>query len=147
MASFIYDKARESFLGITSGSINWVNDVIKATLVSSSYVPDQANHQYVQPSLQAHTGSGGAWTAQTLTGKTATTGSALATNVTFTAVPAPYTINYVALYKESGNGNQGQYQLIALLDSANVTGLPLTGSGADITIAWNTTTAARIFKL
>lgn len=144
MASFLYDKGRESFLGIASGSINWVNDVIKATLVSSSYVPDQANHQFVQPSLWQHTGS---WAAQTLTGKTSTTGSALASNVTFAAVPAPFTIAYVALFKESGNGNHAQYQLIALLDSNNVTGLPLTGSGADITIAWNSATPNRIFKL
>lgn len=146
MASFIYDKARESFLGIASGSINWVNDVIKATLVSSSYVPDQANHTFVDPSLWAHTGSG-AWTPQLLSGKTSTTGSALASNVTFTAVPAPFTINAVVLWKESGNGSRSQWQLIAYLDSANVTGLPLTGSGADITIAWNSATAARIFKL
>lgn len=143
MASFVYDLARESFLGIASGSINWTNDVIKATLVSSSYTPNQQNHQYVQPSLWAHTGS---WTAQLLTSKTVTTGSAGAANVTFTAVPAPYTITAVALYKESGNGNHAQSQLIAYLDSANVTGLPLTGSGADITISWNTG-ASKIFKL
>ncbi len=146
MASFIYDKARESFLGIASGSINWVNDRIKATLVSSSYTPDQANHQYMDPSLWAHTGSG-AWTAQELSGKTSTTGSALASNVTFTAVPAPYQISYVALFKEDGTNSKSKWQLIALLDSTAITGLPLVGSGADVTIAWNSVTAARIFKL
>ena len=143
MASFVYDKARESFLGIASGSINWLNDTIKATLVSSSYVPDAANHQYVDPSLWAHTGS---WSGQVLTGKTGTSGEAGASNVTFLAVPAPYTINYVALYKESGNNSKSQWQLIALLDSNNVTGLPLTGSGADITISFNTG-VNKIFKL
>lgn len=143
MSSFVYDKARESFLGIASGSINWLNDTIKATLVSSSYTPDAANHQYVDPSLWAHTGT---WTPQTLTGKTSTNGEAGASDVTFLAVPAPYTINYLALYKESGNNSRSQWQLIALLDSTSITGLPLTGSGADITIRFNTG-ANKIFKL
>ncbi len=144
MASALYDFGRESFLGIASGSINWTNDVIKATLVSSSYTVDLANHRYVQPSLTAHTGS---WTAQTLTSKTTNSnGTAGAANVTFLAVPAPYTINYVVIYKESGNGNAGLSQLIAYLDSTSVTGLPLTGSGADITISWNSG-ANKIFKL
>jgi hypothetical protein len=143
MASFVYDLAREAFLGISSGSINWTNDDIKATLVSSSYSPNQQNHQYVNPSLWAHTGS---WTAQTLSSKTVVTGSAGAANVTFTAVPAPYTINAVALFKANGTNSQSQWQLIAYLDNTSITGLPLTGSGADITISWNTGTN-KIFKL
>ena len=145
MASFLYDLARESFLGQASGSINWTNDTIKAILVSSSYSPNQQNHQFMDPSLWAHTGSGN-WTGQVLSSKTITTGSAGAANVTFTAVPAPYTINAVVLYKEDGTNSKSKWPLIAYLDSTSITGLPLTGSGADITISWNTGTN-KIFKL
>ncbi len=142
MASFVYDKARESFLGIASGSINWMNDRIKAVLVANTYVPSQA-HQYVDPSLWAHTGS---VVAQELTGKTGTNGEAGASNVTFLAVAGPTVFDSVVLFKENGDASRSQWQLIAKLDSANVTGLPLTGSGADVTISWNTG-ANKIFKL
>lgn len=141
--SFVYDKAREAFLGISSGSINWINDVIKATLVSSSYVPDQTNHQYVVPSLTQHTGS---WTSQLLVSKSATNGEADAGDITFLNVPTGNVISYLAFYKESGTSNQSQWQLIALLDSNHITGLPLTGSGASVSISFNNSTN-KIFKL
>ncbi len=141
--SFIYDKAREAFLGIPSGSINWLNDVIKATLVSSSYIPDNANHQYVHPSLVAHTGS---WAPQLLTGKTSTNGDAYASDVTFPSVQVGSTIDYLVIYKESGNNDRSQWQLIALLNSGSLTGIPLTGSNASVTINFNTG-LYKIFRL
>jgi len=144
MASALYDFGRESFLGIASGSVNWTNDVIKACLISSSYVVDLVNHRFVNPSLTNHTCS---LTPQVLASKTTNSnGTAGAANVTFLAVPAPYTIIAVGLYKESGNGSPALSQLIAYIDSTSITGLPLTGSGADITVAWNTG-ANKIFKL
>lgn len=141
--SFVYDKAREAFLGVTSGSINWLTDVIKATLVSSSYVPDSANHQYVDPSLWAHTGS---WTPQLLTGKTSTNGDAYASDITFSSIPVGSTIDYLAIYKESGNNSKSQWQLIALLNSGSLGGIPLTGSNAAVTINFNTG-LYKIFRL
>ena len=141
--SFIYDKARESFLGAASGSINWLNDTIKATLVSSSYSPNQSAHQFVNPSLTAHTGT---WGTQTLAGKTSTNGEAYASNVTFATIPVGSVIDYVAIFKEGGAPNEGTSQLIALLDSTNISGLPLTGSGASVTINFNTG-PNKIFKL
>ncbi len=144
MASFLYDLGRERFLGVASGSINWTNDTIKAVLVSSSYTPNQATDDFVANKIHAHTAS---LTAQTITGKaTNGNGTASGANVTFTAVPAPFTWNYVALFKHDGTANPGGYPLIALLDSTAVTGLPLTSSGGDITISWNTG-ANKIFKL
>jgi len=140
--SFLYDKARESFLGIPSGSINWLNDVIKATLVSSSYTPN-ISHQYVDPSLWAHTGS---WTPQLLVGKTSTNGEAVASDVTFSSVPVGNVIDSLAIYKESGNSSKSQWQLIALLTSEHIIGLPVTGSGASVTINFNTG-LYKIFKL
>lgn len=141
--SFVYDKAREAFLGVSSGSINWLTDVIKATLVSSSYSPDQANHQYVDPSLWAHTGS---WAPQLLTSKTSTNGDAYAADITFSSVPVGATIDYLAIYKESGNNSRSQWQLIALLNSASIIGIPLTGSNAAVTINFNTG-LYKIFRL
>lgn len=140
MAGALYDKGREAFLGVVSGSINWVNDVIKAVLVSSSYSPNLASHQFI-PSIHAHTGS---IIAQTLGTKTATAGVADAADVTFTAVPTGMVIDYIALFKNDGIPNTSP--LIALIDSGSATGLPLTGSGADLTIAWSSGTN-RIFKL
>lgn len=144
MASFLYDLGRERFLGVASGSINWTNDTIKAVLLSSSYTPNQATDDFVANRIHAHTGS---LTAQTLTGKsTNSNGTASASNVTFTAVPAGLTWSAVGLFKHDGTANPGGYPLIAYLDSSAVTGLPLTSSGGDITIAWNTG-ANKIFKL
>lgn len=141
--SFVYDKARESFLGIASGSINWLNDVIKAQLVSSSYTPSQSTHQYVDPSITTHTGT---WSPQTLSSKTSTNGEAYAADVTFSAIPVGSVINYLVIYKESGNNSQTQWQLIACLSGSHITGLPLTGSGASVSIAFNTG-PNKIFKL
>lgn len=141
--SFVYDKAREAFLGVASGSINWLTDTIKAQLVSSSYVPNSGTHQYVDPAITPYTGS---VTPQLLSGKTATNGEAYASNVTFPTVPVGMVVDYLAFYKESGNQSQSQWQLIALLDSSNITGLPLTGSGASVTINFNTG-QYKIFRL
>ena len=144
MAAFLYDLGREKFLGVASGSINWTNDTIKAVLVSASYTPTQATDQFVQPTISAQTGS---LTAQVLSGKsTNSNGTASASNVTFTAVASGFVWAGVVLFKDNGSGNQAANPLIAYLDSSAVTGLPLTSSGGDITISWNTG-ANKIFKL
>lgn len=141
--SFVYDKAREAFLGVPSGSINWLNDTLKAQLVSSSYIPSSGSHQYVDPSLSPHTGT---VTPQLLTGKTSTNGEAYASNVTFPTVPMGMVVDYVGIYKESGTPSQTQWQLVTLLDQTNIQGLPLTGSGASVTINFNSG-LYKIFKL
>lgn len=140
MAGALYDKGREKFLGPVSGQINWANDTIKAVLVSSSYTPDLANHEFA-PVLQNHTGS---LSPQTIDNKTTTSGIADGDDVTFLTVSANLTWNYVAIFKDTGTPEASP--LIALIDSGSAVGLPLTSSGADITIQWANTTN-RIFKL
>ncbi len=144
MSSFLYDLGRERFLGVASGSVNWTNDTIKAVLVSSSYTPAQATDDFVANKIHAFTGT---LTAQTLAGKaTNGNGTASASNVTFSAVPANFIWSAVVLFKHDGTANPGGYPLIAYMDSTSITGLPLTSSGGDITISWNTG-ANKIFKL
>lgn len=138
MANSLYAKGRESFLGSTTGSINWQTDTIKACLVSSSYTPGISSHRFLT-SVTAHTGS---VTAQTLTNKDSTDGVANADDVTFTAVSAGSVWPYVMLFKDTGN--IGTSMLIALIDTAN--GLPVTSSGGDISVAWDNG-ANKIFKL
>jgi hypothetical protein len=140
MAGALYDKGREAFLG-TASQVNWTNDTIKAVLVSASYAPNLNTHQFVAPTIHAHTGT---LTAQTLGSKSTTDGVADGSDVTFTAVTTGRTWDYIALFKDSGNPNTSQ--LIALLDSGSATGLPMTSSGGDIVIAWNNG-VNRIFKL
>jgi len=137
MGGALYDKGREAFLGPATGQINWFNDTIKASLVSSSYVPDLTSHQFV-PSIHAHTAS---LTAQTVGSRTVTNGVADGDDVSFTAVAANFVFDYVALFKDSGSPNTSQ--LIALISGS---GMPLTSSGADISIVWSNS-ANKIFKL
>lgn len=138
MANALYDKGRESFLGSTTGSINWQTDTIKACLVSSSYSPSLATHQFLT-SVTAHTGS---LTAQTLSNKDSTNGIANADDISFTAVSAGLVWPYVLIFKDTGN--IGTSMLIALIDTAN--GLPVTSSGGDIGVTWDNGTN-KIFKL
>lgn len=140
MAGSLYDKGREAFLGVATGSINWINDTIKVALVSSSYVPNLASHQFIT-SVHAHTGS---VVVQTIGSKTSTNGVADGSDVTFSTIPTGMVVDYILIYKDSGNPNTSP--LIALLDSGSATGLPLTGSGADLSITWNNG-QNRIFKL
>lgn len=138
MANALYDKGREAFLGSSTGSISWSADTIKAVLVSSSYTPNTATHQFVT-SITSSTGS---VTAQTLSSKDSAAGVADAADVTFSTVAANSVWNYVVLFKDTGA--MGTSQLICVLDTA--TGLPLTSSGGDIIISWDNG-ANKIFKL
>lgn len=141
MAGALYDKGREKFLGPATNQINWTNDTIKVVLVSSSYVPNIATHEFVQGTISTHTAT---ITAQTLGTKTVTDGVADAADVTFSAVTANRVWDYVAIFKDTGA--QFNSPLIALLDSGSATGMPLTSSGGDINIVW-ANTSNRIFKL
>jgi hypothetical protein len=138
VAGGLYDKGRERFLGPASGQINWINDTIKAVLVSSSYAPNLTTHEFAS-SIQTHTGS---VTPQTLATKTATNGVADADDVTFTTLAVDFVVDYVVLFKDSGAINTSP--LICAISGA--IGIPLTGSGGDITVQWNNG-SNKIFKL
>jgi hypothetical protein len=136
MANALYDKGRERFLG-TATQINWTNDTIKVALVKSSYTPNLSTNDGYD-TISSYT----AGVAQTLGSKTTTAGVANAAGVTFSSVAAGATVNYIALFKDTGTPSTSP--LIALIDTA--TGLPVTTNGGDITIVWDTG-SSKIFKL
>jgi len=136
MANALYDLARQSFLS-QSPSIDWDTDNIKCSLVrSSAYTPNLATDQFLSSVATRAADSGN------LTGKTVANGVADADDVTFTAVAAGAAIQYVLIWKDTGVAATSP--LIALIDTA--TGLPVTPSGGDITVAWDSG-ANKIFKL
>lgn len=138
MANALYDLGRQSFL---EGSIAWLTDSIKAVLVNISgghYAVNLATDQF----LSAIASGDRIATSANLTGKTSAAGVADATDVTWAAVTNGASVGAIVLYKDTGNAATSP--LIAYLDI--VTGLPLTASGADITVAFDNG-ANKIFKL
>ena len=134
MANALYDAGRNSFL---TGAINFTSDTIKMALVSSSYTPNLSTHDFWNDVSANVVG-----TPQTLTTKTATAGVADCDDVTFTAVAGGSTVTYLVLYKDTGSSATSN--LIACYDTA--TGLPITTSGADITIRIDNS-SSKLFKL
>lgn len=121
---------------------SWLNDTIKAALVTSAYVPDQDAHEFyssVTGSLATANGytAGGA----TLTGKTLTTDAATnqtrldAADVSWTAA-AGTTIGparYLVVYKDTGVA--GTSPLLGLVDF----GADVSATGAPFSVAWDPT--------
>lgn len=138
MANSLYDLGREKFLGPGTGQINWTNDTIKTVLVSGSYSPNIASHEFVT-AIHAHTGT---VTAQTLITKTVTAGVADAADVLFLTVLNNMVVKYAVIFKDTGIAETSP--LIAFIDTA--TGLPLTASGANISITFDSG-PNKIFKL
>ena len=134
MANALYDAGRNSFL---TGAINFTSDTIKMALVSSSYTPNLSTHDFWNDVSANVVG-----TPQTLTTKTATAGVADCDDVTFTAVAGGSTVTYLVLYKDTGSSATSN--LIACYDTA--TGLPISTSGADITIRIDNG-SSKLFKL
>jgi predicted dehydrogenase len=132
MANTLYDKGREAFL---LGDIDWVADTIKVALIDTGTYTFSQAHDFLNDV------SGVVGTAETLGTKTSTSGVADAADVTFTAVSGN-SIEALILYKDTGNSATSP--LIAYIDTA--TGLPVTPTGADITITWDSG-ASKIFKL
>jgi hypothetical protein len=133
VANALYDKAREAFL---AGTMSWGSDTIKVALIDTgSYTVNLSTHQYLS-SL-----SGVVATSGSLTNKTTTSGVADADDVTFTAVSGSQS-EALVIYKDTGTSSTSP--LIAYIDTA--TGLPVTPSGADITITWDSG-SNKIFKL
>ncbi len=133
MANTLFPKGKEKFL---SAALNLSSDTIKAVLVKSSYTYS-ASHEFLSD-LGANT----IGTAQTLASKTITNGVFDAADITFPTVTTGNTVNAVAIYKDTGVA--GTSPLIDYIDT--VTGLPLTTSGADVDIQWDSG-AYKIFSL
>lgn len=130
----LYDHGRQSFL---EGGIAWLTDNIKVVLVSAGYTVNLATDQFLTdvpaPSRIA--------TSANLAGKTSAAGVANASNQTFPTVSGAAIIAAV-IYQDTGSAATSK--LIAYIDTA--TGLPVTPSGGDIIIEWDTG-ANKIFKL
>jgi hypothetical protein len=134
VANAMYQKGLQAFL---EGKIDWINDTIKAVLVDSAdYTLDITNHEFLSDVPAAARVA-----TATLAGKTSTNGVADASDTTFTAVSGD-PCELVLLYVDTGVA--GTSRLIMAIDTAG--GLPVTPSGANVTIEWGNT-AVKIFKL
>ena len=138
MANALYDKGRQKFL---EGDIAWLTDDIKCCLLkigtgAGEYDVDLANHEFLDDL------DGIQETSANFDGKTSTAGVADANNVTFTSATGDE-CGAVVIYKDTGT--TGTSPLIAYIDDA--TGLPVTPTGADVTIEWDDTPDVKIFKL
>lgn len=134
MANAIYPKALEAFLG---GDLDWDADTFNVVMLDVADYTYSAAHEFLDdvPS-GARVG-----TPQTLASKTKTDGVADAADATFPAVTGD-PCEALLIYQDSGV--EGTSRLVAYIDS--VTGMPVTPSGADITVRWSSG-ANRIFKL
>jgi hypothetical protein len=134
MASAIYPKAKEAFLG---GSINLSSDTIKVALVSTTDSSYNSANQY-----KSSVTSYGASTDQTLGTKAVTNGIFDAADSTFTAVAVSGTkqVNALVIYKDTGSAATSP--LIAWIDGFTA----ITPNTGDITVAWDNG-ASKIFAL
>lgn len=136
MANALYDKGRQKFL---EGSIAWLTDNIKVALVDSGvYTQNLATHEFLS---DVTVGGAVISTSPNLSSKSSTAGVADAADITFTAVVGAQS-EFLVIYKDTGVAATSP--LIAFIDTA--TGLPVTPSGADISVAWDSG-ANKIFKL
>lgn len=133
MANAIYDKYKEILLS-TQTNTSLSTGTVKVALVDAGTYIFSQSHQFLS-SL-----SGVVGTAQTLGTKTFTNGVFDAADVTFTGVSGA-SVEALVIYVDTGVA--GTSPLVAYLDTG-FTGLPVTPSGGDITIAWN---ASGIFKI
>lgn len=135
MANSLYDSARELFL---TGQLSVSTGTVKAALVKSTYSPSLTTHNFYDDVSAEVVG-----TPQTLTGITTTGGVFDAGDATFATVPSGSTVNYVLIYKDTGD--PATSPVIALIDSG--TGIPgLATNNGDIVITWDNG-ANKIFKL
>jgi len=135
MANALYDLGRQAFL---EGGIAWLTDNIKLVLVDAGdYTVNLVTDEFLDdvPSAARVATSGN------FASKTSTAGVADAADVTLSAVSGDQS-EALVIYRDSGA--EGTSELIAYIDTA--TGLPVTPSGGDITIQWDSG-ANKIFKL
>lgn len=134
MANAIYPKYKEAIIS-GGANTNLSSGTVKAALVDTGTYTYSAAHEF----LTSLTGVVG--TAATIGAtKSVTNGVFDGADVTYSAVSGN-TAEAVVIYIDTGVA--GTSRLVAYLDS-NITNLPVTPNGGDITIAWN---ASGIFAL
>lgn len=132
MANALYPLWKEALLQASSNSA--LTGTVKAALVDTGTYTYSAAHQFLS-SLSGVVGA-----AVTLGTKTYTNGAFDFADPTWTAVSGA-SAEAIVLYIDTGVA--GTSRLVAFIDTG-VTGLPVTPSGADITLAVN---ASGLFTL
>ena len=130
--SVLYPKAKEALL---KADIDLETSTIKVALIDTGVYTYSAAHDFYDDV------SGVVGTPQTLASKTFTDGVFDAADVTFTSVSGN-SVEALIIYEDTGTASTSH--LIAYIDSG--TGLPVTPSGGDIVITWDSG-ANKIFAL
>lgn len=135
MANHLFPTGRQKFL---EGSIAWLSDTIKATLVSATYVQSDA-HDFFDDV------SGVIATSSALAGKTSTSGVAGANAWTYAAVAGGSTGTGIVVWKDTGT--PATSPLIAWYDTkGDTTPISVVTNGGDI-IVTPSTGADKMFRL
>ena len=135
MANALYDLGRKAFM---DGGIAYLTDNIKLVLVDTDdYTLVIATDEFLDDIPSAARVA----TSANFGTKDSTAGVADAADVTLSTVTGDQS-EALVIYRDSGA--PGTSELLAYIDTA--TGLPVTPSGGDITIQWDSG-ANKIFKL
>lgn len=133
MANALFNPGREGFL---AAEIDWDTAVIKVAMVRSYTF--NAAHKFVSDVTTA----GGVLhaTSAALTGKTVTSGTADANDITFTAAPSNTNNHHLVVFQSSAVTGGADVaataqRLIAWYDTG--TNIPIVPNGGDVVIAWN----------
>jgi len=135
MANAAYNPFKQQLL---SGGIDLTANTVKALLVTSTYV-FSASHEFVSDLAGILTNG----RSPALASKTVTNGVFDADNTTLPSVNSGQTAAAIVVYVDTGS--DATSRLLAFFDT-NVTGLPFSTTGGDITITWDDG-ANKIFAL
>ena len=135
MANAIYPITKKAFL---DGGIDLLTDDIRAILVDGADYTYSAVHDFLDDvPAGARVAVSGAMTSKDTTG-----GVFDAADVTWTSVTGDIS-EIIILYRHTGV--ESTSELILYLDT-NVTGIPVTPNGGDITVTWDSG-ASKIFAI
>ena len=157
MASFLYNKAKEGFLGGTNEA-DLLGDKIGVALVGNGYVAAASHSTMTNVGTSivktayfttAVTGTGTNGTGASL-GLTITDGIFDGPDITIQSVTSTQTINAIVIFEQNATNQttptHTASKLIAHIDNVS-SGLPIPApSGANITISWDNGTF-KIFSL
>lgn len=145
MANAIYPKFKQELMKGTTGT-NLDSGTVKVALIDTSLYTYNASHELYDAGGASDVIDAVVGTPQTLGTKTFVSGTFDADDVTFTAVSQDLpnskdSVNALVIYTDTGSSASSR--LVAYLDT-NITGLPVTPNGGNITVTWN---ASGIFTL
>jgi hypothetical protein len=140
MASFVYNKAKESF---GKGELAWTTDTFKVSLHTSTYTPNQDTHQFYSDLTNEITASGSYSTGGATLASLAVSVDTTNDRAEFDAADVAITgftnvFRYAVVYKSTGVSATSR--LIALIDF----GSDVTVTNSTYTLTWN---ADGVFQL